>query len=113
MRLALVSRTETESWSKGASLFNSCKVNERPCAANRTWTANGFDHEPDRSLFIATALSRCLRDTAVSWRRIAVARAPADGCLSRSFAAHSGDHHPMAGARCRGNGAADHRSGRT
>ncbi len=44
---------------------------------------------------------------------IAVAGPPAGGCLSRSFAAHGRDHHPMARTRRRGSGAADHRARRS
>jgi hypothetical protein len=43
---------------------------------------------------------------------IALARPPAGGCLSRSFAADGRDHHPMARPRRRGSGAADHRARR-
>ena len=43
---------------------------------------------------------------------LVVAAAPADGCLSRSFAADGGDRHAVAGAFRRGSGAPDHGAGR-
>ncbi len=78
-----------------------------------TAAANGFDHEPDRGLFAAAALPRRPHDARADRRGIVVAESPAGGCLSRSFAAHGRDHHPMARTRRRGSGAADHRAGRT
>ena len=38
------------------SLFNSCKINERPIAANGIRAAHGFDDEPDRCLVVAAAV---------------------------------------------------------
>src|ERR1022692_89070 len=91
-----------------ASSFNSCKINERPTTKTRIRAAIGFDHEPDRGLFVAATLPRRAPDACSDGCGVAVAGAPAGGCLSRSVAANRRDHHPMARTRLRGSGAVDH-----
>src|SRR5450631_1988710 len=108
-----VSTPATKLWSMAGSSFSSCRINERRVAAKRIAAANGLDHESDRGLVIAPALSRGAHGAGADRRRVVGLRAPADGCVSRSLAAHGRDHHPMAGTCRRGGGTADHRARRT
>src|ERR1035438_9441755 len=96
-----------------ASLFNSCKTNERATASNRIRAANGFDDEPGRRFFVAAAIPRPPPDARADRRRVTVAGAVAGGCLSRSFTAARRNHHAMARPRRRGSGTAHHRARRS
>src|SRR5450432_4095687 len=99
--------TIKSSWT-AASLFSSCKVNERRVSPRRAAVANGLAHEPDRCLFVAPAVSHHTHDMRFDRRGIMVIAAPADGCVSRSVAADGRGHHPMAWACRRGGRTPDH-----
>src|SRR5271167_1987188 len=92
----------------GAFSFNSYKINERPIAPKRIRAAVRFDHEPDRDLLAAAGISRRPDDAVADRCGVALAAAPAGGCLSGSVASHRRDHHSMAGARRGGSRTADH-----
>ncbi len=104
----------SRSWSTGASSFSSCKINERPIClrANPRRAAASIMNR-----IVASSLRQrflvVLMTLRAHRRRIALAGSPAGGCLSRSVAADGRDHHPMARARRRGSGAADHGARRT
>ena len=78
----------------------------------RTGRRDGLVDEWAGRLLAAPARADHLADAAFDRRRHPLAGSPAGGRLSRSVAAHGGDHHPMAGPRRRGSGTADHRAHR-
>ena len=107
-KLQGTSKPATRSWSTEHSSSSSYKFNERPSAARRIGAAQAIDHEPDRGLFVATASAGRPPDARADWGRRALAATPSSRRLSGSIAAAGRDHHPVAGARRRRSGTADH-----
>ena len=94
-----------------ASSFSSCKSNERSSCPAAPRTASIMNRIVASSL--GQPLLVVLMTLMLDRRGNPGAGPPAGGRLSRSFAAHGRDHHPMARPCGRRSGTADHRARRT